>query len=418
MSMRSEEVEAKLKDAVEKTTPDVFEKILERCDGHQGVVYAVPQNMAEQARPRKRKRRIAHVAASLAAALVLALGGVFAYNTLSNNSVDMLVMLDVNPSIEIKLNKNARVIEANARNQEGIQILDNMDLKGTHIDVAVNALVGSMLKYGYIKESTNSILLSVEGMDTDKTATLQKNLMDSIGLQITSANGAVISQNLTADAALQKLADDHNVSYGKAALVQKIIDQNSHLAFADLAKLSINELNLLFASKHIEAAGVEQQGSASDANYIGEEKALQKVLAHAGIEQTNIQYLTMELDFEDGLIVYDIEFTYNFVEYEYEVNAVDGNIIGSSQEKADSTTAQDGTGSQSAQASERFISEAKAIEIVEAHSGIRTYEHLTIELDKDDGTYIYEVEFHVGDKEYDYEVDAVTGAVISAEIGD
>ena len=43
-----------------------------------------------------------------------------------------------------------------------------------------------------------------------------------------------------------------------------------------------------------------------------------------------------------------------------------------------------------------------------------TYQ-MKVELDRDDGVYLYEVEFKAGGMEYEYEIDAYSGAVLKAE---
>ena len=55
-----------------------------------------------------------------------------------------------------------------------------MDLKGVDLDVAVNAIIGSMLKNGYIDELRNSVLVSVENDDAAKGAALQERLTAEI----------------------------------------------------------------------------------------------------------------------------------------------------------------------------------------------------------------------------------------------
>jgi uncharacterized membrane protein YkoI len=412
--MRSSDVEAKIKNAVERSTPNVLENILEKCEKQQQQVYVFPPTQTK-----RHRRHWVTVAGSCAAALLLVLGGLLTYNLMSANSVDALVMLDVNPSIELQVNKADRVVAVKANNEEALQILDNMDLTNTEINVAINALVGSMLKYGYIQESKNSVLLSVEGANGEKNARLQKELTQAIGLQLGVANGAVISQSLDDNSALRKLADQYQISDGKAALVQKIIDEDQHLQFIDLAKLSINELNLLFTTRNIQAEGIESQGRASDTSYIGESRAVQAALEHLGIGENEIVQLHTELDYEDGAMVYDVEFTHNGRVYEYEINALNGSIVGYEQEATGGSVSQNNASTPRATPNtENLIDEERAKEIVETHSGFKLGNNASVTLDYDDGRYTYEVEFFAENKEYDYEIDAITGEVLSSERDD
>lgn len=409
--MQNKYIETKLKDAMEHLTPDVLDSILLKCGEPRRNIYIV--------QPQKQKRRWVHAMGTLAAAFAMVLGGLFTVNRISNSRIDALIMLDVNPSIELTVNRNDRIIDVETRNEDAVTVLDNMDLKNIPVDVAINALVGSMLKHGYIQENANSILLSVESANEEKSAALQRELTQSISQQLNMVNGAVISQNLTSDDELQALAAEHQISYGKAALVQKILNENSHLLFADLAQLSVNQLNLLIISKRIEADGMEAQGQASDTAYIGEEKAKQTALEHAGTNESEIKRLHIELDYDDGLMVYDVEFYYNDREYEYEINASDGSIIGHDQESRDSyDRSEQERDKRSSQNSADFIGEERAAEIAENHSGGSSYTGLKVELDKDNGLYIYEVEFKADGKEYDYEINATAGEIISWDVED
>jgi uncharacterized membrane protein YkoI len=406
--MTNKSVESNLKTAVERLTPDVLDTVLARCDERAGAIYVV--------QPKQRGRGWLRAAGALAAALVLAFGGLFTVNWIGDHRAETLVMLDVNPSLYMQINRDNRVLSAEARNEDAVQILDNMDLKNVPIDVAVNALIGSMLKYGYIRDNANSVLLSVEGEDSEKSAALQRTLTESISRQLKSVNGAVLSQNLAVDAAIQTLADEYQVSYGKAALVQKILAQNAHLVFADLAGLSVNELALLIGSKNIQADGMETQGSASDTAYIGEATAKQVALTHAGVGESEAERLHTELDYDDGAMIYEVEFRYDNREYEYEINASDGAIVKYGHETGENDDVRESeSGVTPSQSGDDFIGEDRAVEIAVTHSGVTPDGRIKVELDKDDGLYVYEVEFKVGDIEYDYEVNAVTGGVVSWE---
>ena len=62
--------------------------------------------------------------------------------------------LDVNPSIELTLNRSEKVLACTPVNEEAQAILADMDgggdLKGAKLDVAVNAIVGSLVRKGYL----------------------------------------------------------------------------------------------------------------------------------------------------------------------------------------------------------------------------------------------------------------------------
>ena len=77
-------------------------------------------------------------------------------------------------------------------------------------------------------------------------------------------------------------------------------------------------------------------------------------------------------------------------------------------------TAQASQSATGSAAAESYIGETKAFEIALSHAGITTGDLLfsKIHLDRDDGRVIYDVEFYAGNKEYDYEIDAITGNIL------
>ena len=62
-----------------------------------------------------------------------------------------------------------------------------------------------------------------------------------------------------------------------------------------------------------------------------------------------------------------------------------------------------------------YLSYEEAKNIVLNDAGITDAKFTKIDLDKDDGSVHYEIEFVSGNTEYEYEIDAVTGRIISKE---
>lgn len=197
--------------------------------------------------------------------MLLVAGSVFGFSRYTAyNRVDSVIGLDVNPSVELRINSREKVLEARALNSDAQGILDGMELSGTDLDVAVNALIGSMLKNGYISELANSVLISVENGDDEKGAALRARLADDISriLGSSAVDGAILSQTLTEDNNLQALAEQYGISVGKASLIQEILKSSPRMQFSSLAGLTINELNLLASSHGSSLNTVTAEGTA------------------------------------------------------------------------------------------------------------------------------------------------------------
>lgn len=326
--MTNREINKKLKAATEAAVPDVWERISAGCDGEiVPVETALTVVETTDAPPKKHRPRWLSYALTAAAAIAVTLGTVFGVNQYTNH-VDSVVILDVNPSIELTANSKDRVVDATALNADGEAVLDGMDLAGTDLQVAVNALVGSMLSHGYIDELANSILLTVENPNTEKGRALQEKLSADIDGQLTAASlaSSVLSQSLAADREARELASTYGISVGKVALIQKVLEKNPHLTFEALVGLSVNELNLLL--KGVDGVeGLTSTGQPSDKGYIGTKAAKKAALTHAGIAKADATFEKVEMDFDDGMMIYDVDFTAWGVEYEYEINALDGSVI-------------------------------------------------------------------------------------------
>lgn len=399
--MNYDPIEAKLKSALQKATPDILDDILEGCDREKGQVISME----------KRKNKKLSRILSIAAVFVLLIAGVFLYKNFTGSDAAALVSIDVNPSIELEVDADERIIVARALNDDGKKVLSGMKLEGTDLNTGVNAIVGSMLKNGYIDELRNSVLVSVSGDGSIDTAALEAKLMQEVSSALDGA-GAVVAQNLDdIDDDTRKLAERYGISVGKAAFIEKIIELNPTLKVEELAPLSINELCLLANGKEI--GGTLYSGSTSDKAYIGAERAKSIALSHASLAETAVFDLDCELDYEYGRMVYEVDFDANGAEYEYEIDAKSGDILLFEIERNGAKQ----QGGSMTQESAGYIGDEKAKSIALSNAGLTaaSVTGLISELDSDDGAAVYEVEFIYGGYEYEYKIDAKSGAIIESD---
>ena len=121
-----------------------------------------------------------------------------------------------------------------------------------------------------------------------------------------------------------------------------------------------------------------------------------------------------DLDRDDGRLVYDVEFyTSDYKEYDYEIDASTGAVI-SYDYDAEYYSRPSNGGSTSTGAA---ISEARAREIALAQvSGAADSNIRKVELDRDDGRLQYEVKIVYNNMEYDFDIDASTGTILSRDV--
>ena len=65
----------------------------------------------------------------------------------------------------------------------------------------------------------------------------------------------------------------------------------------------------------------------SGAGKIGSERAKQIVLEHAGLSEQQVKNLKIDLDSDNGVLKYEIDFYYGNAQYDYDLNALTGQII-------------------------------------------------------------------------------------------
>ena len=242
-----------------------------------------------------------------------------------------LITLDINPSIQLHLDDDQKVMDVLAVNEDGKKVLEDMNLKQADVNVALNALLGSLVKNGYLNTNQNTVLLSVENDEEKERTALEEKLSQYIysTLKNYSIEGAIFSQDIDIDDDIESLMKKYSISYGKANLIEEIIDEDEKqkkYTAGELAKLKIQDLILIYQSLEDDNKNHKILGNMSTAQYITQDEALDIALKNASLTKENIQNLEIDYDIENGVLTYDIEFIYNNNEYEYEVSAEQGII--------------------------------------------------------------------------------------------
>lgn len=165
-------------------------------------------------------------------------------------------------------------------------------------------------------------------------------------------------------------------------------------------------------------------------------------LRDAGLSEAEASALRTRLEFDDGRFQYEVDFYSNSTEYEYLIQAKNGEIIArdidgegngnhSVQDTGNQFTTNENSSVQpqkeaenqpaanknsTAQPQEASLDEAKAAALKDAGLSESDVTLKKTELDHSHGTQIYDIEFYTSDTNYDYEIDASNGTVLEKNI--
>ncbi|MDE6209220.1 MAG: PepSY domain-containing protein [Lachnospiraceae bacterium] len=156
---------------------------------------------------------------------------------------------------------------------------------------------------------------------------------------------------------------------------------------------------------------------------ITHEEAKEIALDDAGVTISEVTFTKEKLDYEDGILVYEIEFYLGNTEYEYEINANTGAVYSKSKETHAVNNAQTTTGSEKPD-NNNYLSdlaqissdEAKNKALTDAGVSSTDVTYTKTKLDYEDGITVYEIEFYTSTHEYEYEINANTGAVYKKSV--
>ncbi len=167
--------------------------------------------------------------------LVLLLG-IVSFILLSSNK-ETTITLDINPSIEIKINSKDKVIDVKALNDDAKDII-NDDLIGKSIDDTLNIITDNLIYKGYAVEGELlEVILYTDGkMSSDEiegivTRTFREKRIDS---------AVIIVDEITKED--KELAEKYNISPAKVSYIKTITKDNENITLEDLTNKSVGEL--------------------------------------------------------------------------------------------------------------------------------------------------------------------------------
>ena len=190
-----------------------------------------------------------------------------------------ILVLSVNPEIQIDYDKEGIVTAITGRNEDGKKIAEaSQDEIGKNCDEVLKNLITEIHSAGYFVEDIDGHQKNIVVQIEPGSVLPSDDFLESMSA---STQSAVKGLNLTSD-------------------IVTIDDDDYDPTYTTAEKLS---------------------------PYITLEKAKEIALAQADVSAADAVFDDKEFDHDDGTAIFELEFTANGVEYEYDVDAVTGKVL-------------------------------------------------------------------------------------------
>ena len=245
-----QQIEECLQSAITDLTPDIWDRL------DQSLVQQEPfqPQMLEKPEVKQNKakntsfpflRRAGSLAAAACLGIVLA-GGSYYYEF---RQVVTVVGLDVNPSIELSLNRRDRVVASKAVNEDGQSVIARQEIRGCKLEEAVDSVITVMTDEGYLKkdnEEKSAVLITVSSQKREKKKEELRQAVSSnveTSLASNEVKAVVYEQTITADETARQevleIAEEYQISQGKASFIQSLVEENESVSTEDVPQLAV-----------------------------------------------------------------------------------------------------------------------------------------------------------------------------------
>ncbi|MDO5123052.1 MAG: PepSY domain-containing protein [Eubacteriales bacterium] len=325
-----------------------------------------------------------------------------------NSYEELLADVDANEAVNIKdaTNIQKHLVQLDTQCKIGEKLYAVLDFVGTVIMDAISQIEIEFDEDGNV---TNIVAGNLDAMK------IKSEFEALIGMSCEQAMDSLVS-------AMAEKGFFGGFVDGEKEVVILQVSSSSQAPFEGFAK-EISNCAKKAADRHHckpEFVGIDKDDycTSYDEAYITLEKAQEIALTYAGVWAQDAEFIESEYDFEKGRHIYELEFIANGFKFECDVNAKTGKICDF--EKSPIRDHKPSTPDQKPlppATYDEFITLREAMEIALAHAGV-AFEDARFEdrdFDVEDGTPYYELEFTAGGYEYEYDIHAVTGAILNVE---
>jgi hypothetical protein len=173
-----------------------------------------------------------------------------------NNKKIYYATIDINPSVELALDENDKVVDVIPLNDDAIIAYEGLDLIGQDLIVATDEIIGTAIELGYINELNEDNKITVttytDSDNEEVNGALTTKIEEAIDITLIKNNLSAVIYKVGVTDEIKEKALEYNVPIGKVLLVQRAIALDSSLIESDLVNMSISDIQSKIKENAIE----------------------------------------------------------------------------------------------------------------------------------------------------------------------
>lgn len=401
--MKNKEINRRLQRAIKEAPINLLDEIknqsIQKMKNH--------SHITRQVEKQKKSFKPLYALATLSLVLIFVFSSFY-----QSMAIASQVYLDINPGIEISLNKSDKVLNIEATKLEE-SIIKALDYKGKDLYQLMEDLLNELKDHGYMDKDKNAVLLSVKNASIDKKREQMTLLNDLIHEYFTSNNISLLLLRQEISEDNEVAGEKSDVSVGKKTFIKNLVKLDYKLDVDDLMDLSLEDLINLSEDISLDLKSIIESDEEVYDYYkrpfmisVDEAKKIALKLTKGGV------VVEIELDKDDDKIIYEIEILNGNIEFEISIDAYSGEVLEFEKDyKDDKDKGEDDKSKGERDRNNKGdILDKKAISEITldyTRGGVI----IKIELEEDDDEYIYEVEVLTETGEYSLEINAYSGKI-------
>jgi len=187
--------------------------------------------------------------ALMVASLLIVILGASLFQSLMLPEAFAYVSLDINPSMELAVTKDFKVLSVIPINKDAEKLLSELDLKGTDIYSSVNTILAKAAQEGYLKPDQKNYVISTitvnskvyAGSEAQSTV-LYNNFAEDIQARVTTENVDIDLVVLSSNRLLRAEAQKQGLSPGKMVLFKSAVESGTKVSVEEIKNNSVTKL--------------------------------------------------------------------------------------------------------------------------------------------------------------------------------